>query len=954
LGSFISKESSQEEITIYSRKEFKVMKKIYFLSILIAGLCLIQSPVLLFGQQKEAVVQGTILDKSLNLGIKSASLMLINGKDTSYTISGYYGLFKFPAIKTGTVTLKATCIGFVPFEKSFETIPGDNSLIIKMTEEKEELRGAKVTAEASLMQKKGDTLIFNTAAVRTLSGDDAIEILKQLPGMRIENGKIYMNNEKISRTYVNGTLVFGDNPLSAFNTISADNVTNIKVYDEQTDLAKKRGLKNSNKNKVMDILTKNKIISAWDTRVLASAGADQKKEEDGKPQLRYGTGITSNFYSEMFLFYVNACTNNIDRTSNNISTITNASGGLNDYDESSAVQTGIKKYWNGRKLGNSLDVKYSFNKNYKKSGSHSSAQYFATDDNPLMSYTDTSASSSNGSSHYLSIMLNLQHSPLKSILWTNEISISKLTDRNRKYERIDTSGNNISSISDAFTKSRGKDWKLYEQLNWSDNETFNGFFPELNLSVTTGNSTDVSAILDTLKSSYNRRYITTDFTGKQIDAHGSLSFNYILKNTDRYTEEIDFAYGTGYSSEKKLQTAIDLLGNNRNTVTANTFDYTYSYFNQYISGESIFQNRDLLISTRIELGNNRPKDTERIPEDIPEYSKSFTSILPQLTLRYKNRLTIHYKTETALPSMEQLRDRVDDTNPLFLRIGNPSLKQSYTNNLNISYNTIPQKNGFAFLSHLSLIYVSNDIVRKSEYFNDSGVIDDQTGGYTVQKGATLYSYENVSGTFATESYAGVCGRINKIKGSYRVTAALDFSKKPQYNGEKLNRITKMAPGVKVTIGGTLDKHIKFYIYSMTSYNHNKNSYGTVLSDAITEDLTLSGSFRFLKYGFSDIRYDYGMYRFFSNYGMNTKTQNLNVVIGCTLMKKRMTLSLSGHDLLNKGSLYKMLVSNNSISQTWTPSYGRYFMFNLSFRLNKEKSPVSFQRGLNNGDMENPI
>lgn len=48
------------------------------------------------------------------------------------------------------------------------------------------------------------------------------------------DNSVSVDGVKVSRTYVNGILVFGDNPMNAVNALKADEVTQVKVYDEQS------------------------------------------------------------------------------------------------------------------------------------------------------------------------------------------------------------------------------------------------------------------------------------------------------------------------------------------------------------------------------------------------------------------------------------------------------------------------------------------------------------------------------------------------------------------------------------------------------------------------------------------------------------------------------------------------------------------------------------------------
>src|SRR5690606_40432038 len=70
-------------------------------------------------------------------------------------------------------------------------------------------------------------------------------------------------------------------------------------------------------------------------------------------------------------------------------------------------------------------------------------------------------------------------------------------------------------------------------------------------------------------------------------------------------------------------------------------------------------------------------------------NRSFQNILPQVmtTVRFSNseNLRFNYRTSTNAPSVNQLQDVVDNSNPLFLRTGNPDLEQTYGHNLSLRY-----------------------------------------------------------------------------------------------------------------------------------------------------------------------------------------------------------------------------------------------------------------------------
>ena len=275
---------------------------------------------------------------------------------------------------------------------------------------------------------------------------------------------------------------------------------------------------------------------------------------------------------------------------------------------------------------------------------------------------------------------------------------------------------------------------------------------------------------------------------------------------------------------------------------------------------------------------------------------------------------------------------MDDRNPLMLRIGNPDLKQSMVHTLQFNYSTFTKKRN-TFLVGLRAGYVSNSIVAKSRYFGSDETINIGYD-YVVNSGSTLFTYENADGAFNTEGYTSWSARLNKIKSSIMINIGSSYKRSPMYVGEQYVMLSELCPSVKIypTINPT--KWLRIHISSASKIVHSTNNLKERIVFAFNQNLNTCLELKGPKVTFANLSYTWDGYRFFKGTGRNMDIHNLNAVIGCRLLKNQMTISLSGHDLLNRGSIYSMTAGNNYISQTWTPSYGRYFMLNISYNLNR--------------------
>lgn len=99
-----------------------------------------------------------------------------------------------------------------------------------------------------------------------------------------------------------------------------------------------------------------------------------------------------------------------------------------------------------------------------------------------------------------------------------------------------------------------------------------------------------------------------------------------------------------------------------------------------------------------------------------------------MSFRYKfskrTRLQITYRGKSRQPSVRDLQPVADQTNPLNIRMGNPSLKPSYTNTFNLNYNTYNVKHQRNMVLQLTAENTLNSVTNQVTY-------DSETGGRTT-------------------------------------------------------------------------------------------------------------------------------------------------------------------------------------------------------------------------------
>ena len=123
--------------------------------------------------------------------------------------------------------------------------------------------------------------------------------------------------------------------------------------------------------------------------------------------------------------------------------------------------------------------------------------------------------------------------------------------------------------------------------------------------------------------------------------------------------------------------------------------------------------------------------------------RTVTNFSPTLDFRYRfsrvSNLRINYRGTTSQPSMTDLLDITDDSDPLNIKKGNPGLKPSFTNTFRLFYNNYIEKRQQSLMSFVNFSTIRNSISNKVAY-------NESTGG-RVMTPENINGNWNVSGAF---------------------------------------------------------------------------------------------------------------------------------------------------------------------------------------------------------------
>lgn len=143
-----------------------------------------------------------------------------------------------------------------------------------------ELEGVVVTAPMREITVRGDTVIINAAAYKVREGAYLEELLRRVPGMEYdrETKTLTFNGRPLKEINVNGKKFFGSNILAALESLPADVVSKLKVYDKSSEEDSFLGRRSAMGNYVLDLSTAREINGTLMAYAEAGVGNNHKKE----------------------------------------------------------------------------------------------------------------------------------------------------------------------------------------------------------------------------------------------------------------------------------------------------------------------------------------------------------------------------------------------------------------------------------------------------------------------------------------------------------------------------------------------------------------------------------------------------------------------------------------------------------------------------------------------------
>ena len=903
-------------------------------------------------------VTGTVVDASNDSVLFRATVQLLKS-DTTFVggvLTDSRGRFDIRTDAPGKYILKVSNMGYTERMHDVTVSAGRNTDAGKiMLEQSVTLLGeAVVTANVPKMVVKEDTFVYNASAYRVAEGSVIEELVKKLPGAKIEeDGSITINGKQVTRLLLDGREFMGGDVQTGLKNLPADIVDKIKSYDEKSDLAKLTGIDDGNEVTVLDFGVKKEMKKGFNVNTNVGYGSHDRYR---------GRFMGARFYGDLRYTLIG----NMNNMSNGGKTHTKMTGLNISYEKRDKLKIYGGVRWNHSNSDNwSKSSTESFvnktgafsnsvNQNYSRSDGWNANMRLEwkpdtmTNINfrPSFNYSVNDGRGFSSSASYKEDPFIYTDDPL------GDDGIGVMEDNGLMVNR-----RRNKSLSNGSNWSAGASLQFFRKLNGKGrNIALNG-----SVNYGKGDSKSMSASNVHLYQVQDIYGNDSTYQTNRYNVAPSDNLNYSLRAT--YTEPLlknvflqmsyEYRYSHSvsdrrtYNFERIAEEAWnDVMNGYRDWDSMlGLFDQPLEYYlddelSRYAEHNNYNHNINVQLRVVDEKYNLnagivvRPQRSHLVQDywgQLVDTVRTVTNISPTLNFRYRfskySDLRLTYRGSTSQPSITSMLDITDDSNPLYISKGNPGLKPSFTSNINMEYKTHSVKRHRTINAGAWFSTTSNSISNMVTY-------DEKTGARTTQpcningnwNGSLRFGY-NTSIDTADVWTVGADTRLN-----YRHLVSYINLNNSAVSEKNVTHSTSVHENIR---GNYRSDWLDVGVHASVTYDRTRNmlqennnmdtwrySYGMDVGINVPWGMSL----------WTDINQN--SRRGYNEKSMNTDELIWNLQISQSFLKKKeLRLMLEFRDILREQSNFSRSINANSRNDTEYNSINSYVMLRVQYRMN---------------------
>ncbi len=940
---------------------------------------------LAFAQDKKVKVTGDVTDYETAEAVIAATVQLLALPDSSFqsgATTDMRGRFELEGrLPLGNYAVKVSFVGYGDTYRNFAVTEDTRRVQLDSIRLKTDallLQEAIVEAQLAQVQISDDTVIFNAETFRVPEGSMLEELIRKLPGYEVANdGTVTYNGKTVSKILVDGKEFFSEDKSIAMKNLPASMVKKVKSYEKKSDLAEMTGIDDGEEELVLDLTVKEDAKKGWFSNIDVGYGRPTQSNEYNINNLYTVKGMVNRFKDNEH-YSVILSTNNInDKGFPGGGPGGRGGGGGNGMNQSSMGGFSLAK-----NLGEEVEKnKYQFQigggvrffHNDSDVQSQTASETFLAQGND--NSFSNSASRSNNENLRVNADLRLQWRPdtMTNIIFRPSVGYSKSSNASENfsatfnkdpyevldekyadedYEPLDSAWIDDSRINYSSRQSGGGSENTSVNGRLEINRKFNSEGRNLTLSLNGGYSISESFSSST---SFTRFYQRNDSTSTINRYNTTPSKNYNYSARAMWSEplwkatflqlsyQFSYRYNDSQRSTYELPDKLDdwqlpewILPDDYERYRSEALSQfaTYENFDHDITAQLRFIRDKYNMNVGFTLLPQRSKMNYQYMGVDVDTVRTVFNFTPTMNFRYRwtkqRSLRINYRGRSSQPSMTDLLDITDDSDPLNITKGNPGLKPTFTNSLNLQFQDFNVDRLQNISANLRFNSTLNSIVNKITY-------NEETGGRISQP-------TNLDGWWSNWSTAaGIAYNTALPNQHYKVSSSTNANYNYQEGYVRTSSTGEfpLAATRSVTLSERLSGTYQndwFEITLQGSLNYNRarnNLQPTANRDTYIFSYGPSTNIQ-LPWWNIKISSDIGMNsrRGFSDPEFNTDELIWNAQLSKSfLAQNAATVSVQFYDILGQQSNVSRVVNATMRSDTWYNTVNSYFMVHFIYKLN---------------------
>lgn len=933
------------------------------------------------GISAQRTISGKITDDNSGEEMIGATVKLLKKDSTQVkgVTTDMNGNFKLTAPANGQYVLKVSSVGYKTLTKSVTVKNGANVTLGSMglTPDAIMLKGVVATGQAKKVTVKEDTFMYNASAYRTPEGSVVEELVKRLPGAQVsDDGTITMNGKTVKKILVDGKEFMVGDTKTALKNLPTSIIEKVKSYDQKSDLARVSGIDDGEEETVLDFGIKKGMNKGFFGNADLAAGTSD----------RYASRVMAATFNDKLKVMGFGSANNVNDMGfpGGGGRWGGRSNGLN-----ASKMLGVNvNYEKQDKL--ILNGSVRWNHSDGDLFSRTSTENFISTTGSFSNRTGQNFSRSNSWNGQMRLewmpdtMTNILFRPSFSISTSDGLNTSRsATFNDDPYKYVSDPLNDIDEIDKenkvnltnnrSLSYSDSKNFGAMLQFNRRLNNMGRNFTLRVNAQYTESGSNsltnnDATLFQKVMLDPITGLPILDPVTGLPMDStyqtnryNVTPSKNYNYRARVTYSEPImkatflQFSYQFQYKYTKSDRSTYDfsneMLFEGMTPRYRGWDDYLNklpnpieSYLDENLSKFSQYKNyiHDMEVQLRIirkaynlNVGVKfQPQATNfkyKYQGVDTVVKRNVFNVTPTADFRWKfskvSQLRFNYNGTTSQPSMTDLLEVYDDSNPLDITTGNSGLKPSFTQNFRLFYNNYFQKRQQAVMAHVDFSTTRNSISNCVTY-------DPVTGG-SFSRPENINGNWNVSGAFMFNTSIDTTGYFN-----VNTFTTLRYNHYVGFINLNKSAVADKNVTQSSTIGERLaasyrNSWLEFELNGSLNYTHSTNdlqaqsnldtwdfSYGASANVQMPWNMMLATNI------------DMNSRRGYSDASMNTNELIWNAQLSQSLLKgNALTLSLQFYDILKQKSNFSRMIDAYRRTDTEYNSVNSYAMLHVIYRLN---------------------